>query len=86
MKAVTRYLADDGSQAIVDLAWRETGHGVFQHPAADIHPFSVAGRVLDSGPLSRAWWRFMCIDEQWREWEQPYFARNPNPEATCVTA
>lgn len=73
-------------QAIVDLAWRETGHEVFKHPAADIHPFSVAGRVLDDSgsPLNRAWWRFMCIDDQWREWEQPYFARNPNAAAVAV--
>jgi len=57
-------------------------HGWFkQHKAEDIHSHSVAGRYLsDGGPsvLYTAWSRLMCIDDQGREWGQPYFALNPN--------
>lgn len=28
-------------------------------------------------PLCRAWSRISCIDKQWREWGQPFFANNP---------
>lgn len=39
------------------------------------------GRLLcDSDrlqPINRGWWRIECIDEKFREWEQPYFTRNP---------
>ena len=66
-------------QRIVRLAKIHTGHGVFDHPAADIHPFSIAGQILDDvgGPLRKAWRRFMCIDDQGREWGQPYFGLHP---------
>ena len=46
---------------------------------AGCHP-SWAGRLIDeccSLPVSRAWYRFMCIDKQGREWGQPYYANNP---------
>lgn len=48
--------------------------------AADIHPMSAAGRFMDDGapePLARAWGRLQRIDDKGREWEQPYFALNP---------
>lgn len=31
---------------------------------------------------NKLWFRIMCIDDQNREWGQPYFANHPNPEAT----
>lgn len=70
-------------QRIVDLAFAVTGHSVFAHNAEDIHARSVAGRILDDtgGPLAKAWWRFACIDEKWREWGQPYFVSHPNEGA-----
>jgi hypothetical protein len=69
-------------QAIVEV----TGHDVFKHPAADIHPQSFAGRLLDDmgGPLRDAWWRLSCIDLQWREWDQPYYVNNPEENATAL--
>lgn len=48
--------------------------------AHGIHPMSVAGRFMDDGapePLARAWGRLQRIDDKGREWEQPYFALNP---------
>lgn len=52
---------------------------VFQHPAADIHPMSYAGRFLNEvgGPLDKLWYRFCCINGEW-EYEQPFFAINPD--------
>lgn len=39
----------------------------------------------DHGPLSRAYGRLSRIDEQDREWNQPYFAMNPGTgEDICV--
>jgi hypothetical protein len=72
---------------IVDLALAATRHAVFANDAEDIHPQSVAGRILSDigGPLNSAWWRFACIDSQYREWGQPYFVNHPNPKATKVT-
>lgn len=37
------------------------------------------GRMLDGGcdPLERAYARLYCIDDQFREWQQPYYAINP---------
>jgi len=42
---------------------------------------SMAGRYIDDGgvcTLNRAWNRLMCIDDQGREWGQPYYAMNPH--------
>jgi hypothetical protein len=43
-------------------------------------------RMLDGGhaPLDRAYNRLCCIDEQNREWNQPYFAMNPPADAREV--
>jgi hypothetical protein len=38
------------------------------------------GRLMDDGcpsPVSRAWNRIMCTDDQFREWGQPYYAMHP---------
>lgn len=46
----------------------------------NVHPSWVARLIGDCGirPLDRAWFRFQCIDNQYREWGQPYFANNPH--------
>ena len=41
-----------------------------------VHRQGIIGRYLDDGSFSKHWYRFMCIDEKYREWEQPYFAIN----------
>lgn len=53
---------------------RQTGNLIDYHP-------SWFGRLLDgsgSTALNRAWSRMDCMDEQFREWGQPYFAENPS--------
>ena len=73
-------------QRIVDLAYAITDHAVFANIAEEIHPHSVAGRILSDigGPLNTAWWRFACMDVRLREWGQPYFVNHPNPDARGV--
>lgn len=42
-----------------------------------IHRQGIIGRYLDDCGVSElysTWTRFMCIDEQYREWSQPYYA------------
>jgi hypothetical protein len=44
-------------------------------------------RVLseDTGPISRAWFRMACLDNQCREWEQMSYAMNPSEGADiCI--
>lgn len=50
-----------------------------KYTPAEIHPMSYAGRLLDDCNrfLYRAWYRFMCIDVQGKEWGQPYYALHP---------
>lgn len=47
-----------------------------------VHRQGIIGRYLDdSGSGSyKYWYRFMCIDEKYREWEQPYYAINSEKE------
>jgi len=47
-----------------------------------VHRQGIIGRYLDdSGTLAyKYWYRFMCIDEKYREWEQPYYAINTDIE------
>jgi hypothetical protein len=60
---------------------------VFYHePLSEVHPRSVVGRLLDDcgGPLNTAWGRFMCTDDQGREWQQPYYVANPPANAVAL--
>ena len=47
--------------------------------AVEVHP-SWFQRMLDGGcdPLYRAYCRILCIDDQCREWGQPYYAEHPH--------
>ena len=45
----------------------------------NVHP-SYPGRIIsemENGNLYKAWYRFMCIDVNLREWGQPYYRDNP---------
>jgi hypothetical protein len=55
--------------------------------AVGIHP-SWQGRMLDCGcaPLEHAYSRICCIDSQFREWEQPYYATHTPENAVEVGA
>ena len=48
--------------------------------AATFRPGGFLGRLLDDSrsPLYRLYCRLWCIDEQNREWGQPYYAANPS--------
>lgn len=55
-----------------------------------IHRQGIIGRYLDDcgiNELSSTWHRFMCIDEEYREWQQPYYAypdRLNDRETLCI--
>lgn len=52
-----------------------------------VHPFGIMGRIMDDtgGPLARAWSRLGCIDRQFREHQQPYYATHgPCNGQVCV--
>jgi hypothetical protein len=43
--------------------------------------YTFVGRLINDGcpnVLYGAWHRIMCMDENFREWGQPYFASHPN--------
>ena len=44
----------------------------------EVEPMGYIGRMLcdTDGMLWEAWQRLMCIDSQFREWGQPYYARS----------
>jgi hypothetical protein len=55
-------------------------HDVFRADPATVHPMGIAGRIIsdsDISPIRHAWNRLCCIDDQSREWDQPYFALHP---------
>lgn len=52
-----------------------------------IHPGSIVGRILDDAdyPINNGWRRLWCIDSEYREHNQPYFAINgPDKGMKCV--
>jgi len=65
---------------------QKTDHGKTDKDFLECHP-SWQCRMLDGShrPLERAYGRLCCIDEYGREWNQPYFARNPPPDAREYT-
>lgn len=70
VKIARRYFTDKSSNAHFDFA--ET--------AAQPAGLSMVGRFIDDGcpsPVNRAWRRICCMDAEFREWGQPYFAMNP---------
>lgn len=73
---------------ILKLAAKEfPSFDCFRHePPSEVHPRGIVGRILDDcgGPINTAWGRFMRIDDQGREWEQPYYAINGAPKAVCI--
>lgn len=74
------YLQYTGNEykAIHNAAFKVTSKYV------DISGCSVEGvnfilsREFHSPPLNHIWYRIWCIDRQYREWDQVYYANNPN--------
>lgn len=76
-------------QGILDLCKPDFADSFpqFNHPAADVHPLSIIGRILDDchdDPRSRAWNRFCRIDVHGREHQQPYFAYTAGPTSKHI--
>lgn len=80
------YIQDDPAvvlkvkSRLMRIAAEMDSHPVFKMDPAAVHPMSIAGRILSEygdHPLALAWNRLCRIDDQAREWEQPYFALNP---------
>ena len=75
-------------RALIEIAKKDyppKDYPIFQHDADAIHPTSGAGRIItdSDGPLARAWCRLMRINwENFREYQQPYFALNPDKVET----
>lgn len=70
--------------ALLRLAQREIPDYVMNEHVADpssVSNNSILVRILDEGgttrPIAQAWWRLQTIDDEGREWEQPYYAINP---------
>ena len=55
-----------------------------------IHRFGIVGRILDDSgdvDLYKKWNRFMCIDEEYREWSQPHYAiYSSKYEIECINS
>lgn len=54
---------------------------ILAHDDDVIHPCCIIGRVLcdSDSAINRAWGRLMCINwDNFREYDQPYFAMNPH--------
>jgi hypothetical protein len=62
-------------KAILDIANRDRAIDPWYdgtvEGAAKVHQHGIVWRVLseNDGPLSRAWFRMVCLDDQCREWE-----------------
>lgn len=72
-------------KALLDIANRD--RRLLEHwydgtveSAAKVHQHGIVWRVLseNDGPLSRAWFRMVCLDDQCREWDRMYYGMNPD--------
>lgn len=68
--------------AIAKEQFKSGGYPVLKNNPDDIHPSSILGRIIDDSGihcLNEAWYRLMCINfDNYREYDQPFFANNPN--------
>ena len=68
--------------ALLEISKEYIDHKWIQQSIDDdsVH-LSYAGRLIseysDLRPVYKAWNRLMCVDSQFREWGQPYFATHP---------
>lgn len=89
------HIIDKAQREFLDICYQITGSKIYlsetmpaplRRPLAFVggtHRQGIIGRYLDdSGDnrLYKNWYRFMCIDEHYREWGQPYFAINLNEQ------
>lgn len=65
----------------------DNGYTFVQQPKGARQFLAAALRVLQAnrdsdGPIGKLMYRVHCMDQDDREWGQPYFALNPTPTAT----
>ncbi len=77
--------------ALLTLARRNFAHKWLDQSLADpTVDWSWAARIIGEGPrpIADAWNRIGCIDKQFREWGQPYYAMNPDRAGSgrCLNA
>lgn len=73
-------IVNNARYELLDLIATKIDHKwIKQSKKENIHPSYVSRLVNEYGirPFCNAWSRFECIDKQWREWGQPYFANHP---------
>jgi hypothetical protein len=74
-------LIDDIQYQFLKICDRELNTNYFtkNYDSDKPHRQGIVGRFIDDSynkDLSQTWYRFMCIDEKYREWPQPYYAIN----------
>lgn len=75
------HIVDKAQREFLDICHQVTGSKIYL--SETVHRQGIIGQYLDdSGDnrLYKNWYRFMCIDEHYREWGQPYFAINQNEQ------
>jgi hypothetical protein len=83
VRAVKAALIEAGEK---QLGWwydkQRDMHGITREKLLDVG-YDWFSRFLDGShpALERAWHRLGCIDAMGREFGQPYYARNPKPDA-----
>ena len=68
---------DEAQSKFMAICRREIDYDTYDDSKKKIHRQGIIGRYLDDSGnvlLYRNWHRFMCIDEKYREWEQPHFS------------
>jgi hypothetical protein len=75
--------------ALLKLIAKHIDHKWVQQSLDDpgIHPSWVERVLSDSDlkPIYVAWLNLGCIDKRWRQWGQPYYAKNPDEgDQICV--
>ncbi len=64
----------------LDMACKEVG----AQSAADVDPSGVSAMYDGTDELSKLWFRVMCTDDEFREWQQPFYRENPDSrDYTC---
>lgn len=66
---------------LLTIASELSSYDVFRSNPDLVNPRgSIAGRIIDDMDhpvLYNAWYRLMCMDDEYREWGQPYYATHP---------
>ncbi len=80
------HIVDKVQKEFLEFCYRVTNNKIYL--SENIHRQGNIGRYLDdSGDslLYKNWYRFMCIDGEYREWGQAYFAINKSEQEKAKT-